>query len=227
MKRALVIAAHPDDEVLGCGGIISKYTQKGVRFFVLFIAEGSSCRFEDPNCPASLQAIEERTHYAYKALNLLGVSGYVFHDLPCGRLDTIPIIDITKIIEKVVYEFDPDTVYTHSAIDANNDHRIVHRASIMATRPTPRSKVQRVLSYEINSSSEWSFGEKFIPTNFEQINENDLALKIGAMTAYKTEVNEYPFPRSDQGIRTLAFRRGMQSGVPLAEAFTLIREFVS
>lgn len=227
MKRALIISAHPDDEVLGCGGIISKYIQKDVKFFVLFIAEGSSCRFQDPNCPASLQAIEERTHHACKALSLLGISNYLFSDLPCGRLDTIPIIEINKIIERAVYEFNPDTIYTHSAVDANNDHRIVHRASIMATRPTPKSKVQRLLSYEINSSTEWSFGEEFIPTVFEQINENDLALKIKAMSVYKTEVDEYPFPRSEQGLRTLAMSRGMQSGVPLAEAFTLIREFVS
>ena len=141
MKRALVIAAHPDDEVLGCGGIISKYIQRDVKFFVLVIAEGSSCRFQDPNCLASLEAIKERTHYASKALNLLGVSDYLFNDLPCGRLDAVPIIEINKIIENVISDFAPDTIFTHSAVDANNDHRIVNRASIMATRPTPINKV--------------------------------------------------------------------------------------
>jgi len=226
MKRVLIISAHPDDEVLGCGGIISKYINRGVQFFVLFIAEGSSCRFEDPNCQASLEAIKKRSECALQALKIMGVTDYIFSDLPCGQLDTIPILRINKIIENVVREFDPDTVYTHSDKDVNNDHRIVHRASIMATRPTPNSKVKRLLSYEVNSSTEWSFGENFIPTSFEKINEDDLIIKIKAMEAYITEVIEYPFPRSENGIRALAMRRGMQSGVPLAEAFNIIREFV-
>lgn len=227
MQKVLVIAAHPDDEVLGCGGIISKYGRKNVQFSVLFVAEGSSCRFEDPQCTESLKAIKERTECSLQALKILGIDNFMFSDLPCGRLDMIPIIAINKIIEKAIYEFEPDTVYTHSGIDANNDHRIVHRASIMATRPTPRSKIKRLFSYEVNSSTEWSFGEKFIPTTFEEINENDLAVKFKAMRAYKTEVIEYPFPRSELGLRALAMRRGMQSGVALAEAFSLIREFVS
>lgn len=226
MKNVLVIAAHPDDEVLGCGALISKYAKRGVKFVVLFIAEGSSCRFEDPKSLASLKAIEARAECSLQALKILGVTDFIFSDLPCGRLDTIPIILINKIIEKVIREFEPDTVYTHSDIDANNDHRIVHRASIMATRPTPSNKVQSLFSYEVNSSTEWSFGEKFIPTSFEMINENDLAVKIKAMQAYTSEVIEYPFPRSEQGIRALAMMRGMQAGAPLAEAFNLIREFV-
>ena len=124
MKRVLVIAAHPDDEVLGCGATMSKYSRQGVQFMVLFIAEGSSCRYADPACVDSIAAIALRTLQAVKALDLLGIQVYHFNDLPCGRLDQVPIIEINKTIEQAIRMFDPDTVLTHSALDANNDHRI-------------------------------------------------------------------------------------------------------
>lgn len=225
MKRVLIIAAHPDDESLGCGATISKYSRRGAEFMVLFIAEGSSCRYESPACAGSRDAIAQRTHQAINALSLLGVKDYQFNDLPCGRLDQVPIIEINKLIERVVKKFNPDTVLTHSGLDANNDHRVVHRATIMATRPSAENRVARVLSYEVLSSSEWAFGEAFLPTSFEQIEEHDLVLKCQAMAAYETEIKDYPFPRSEQGIRAQAMSRGMQAGVPLAEAFHLIREF--
>lgn len=225
MKRALVIAAHPDDEVLGCGATISKYSRRGAEFIVLFIAEGSSCRYADPACADSITATAVRTHQAINALALLGVKDYHFNDLPCGRLDQVPIIEINKVIEKIICNFNPDTVLTHSALDANNDHRIVYRATIMATRPGAQNRVARLVSYEVLSSSEWAFGEAFVPTCFEQIEEQDLALKWQAMAAYETEMKDFPFPRSELGIRAQAMCRGMQAGVPLAEAFHLIREF--
>jgi len=155
----------------------------------------------------------------------LGVKFHHFNNLPCGRLDQEPIIEINKVIEQAIRKFDPDTVFTHSALDANNDHRIVCRATIMATRPCAQSRVARVLSYEVLSSSEWAFGEAFAPTSFECIEERDLTLKWQALAAYEAEVKAYPFPRSEQGVRTQAMIRGMQAGVPLAEAFYLIREF--
>lgn len=225
MKRVLVIAAHPDDEVLGCGATISKYSSRGVQFMVLFIAEGSSCRYADPACAESVAAIANRTRQAINALDLLGVKDYHFKDLPCGRLDQVPMIEINKAIELAIRKFDPDTVLTHSALDANNDHRIVSRATVMATRPGAQNRVARLLSYEVLSSSEWSFGEAFVPSSFEQIEEPDLALKCQALMAYKTEVKAYPFPRSEQAVRAQAMNRGMQAGVPLAEAFQLLREF--
>jgi LmbE family N-acetylglucosaminyl deacetylase len=225
MKRVLVIAAHPDDELLGCGATISKYSSRGVHFMVLFIAEGSSCRYADPASLESVVAIADRTRQAINALDLLGVKDYLFNDLPCGRLDQVPIIEIIKIIELAISKFDPDTVLTHSALDVNNDHRIVHRATVIATRPGAQNRVARLLSYEVLSSSEWSFGEAFAPTSFEQIEEPDLALKCQALMAYDTEVKPYPFPRSEQAVRVQAMSRGIQAGVPLAEAFQLIREF--
>ena len=225
MRRVLVIAAHPDDEVLGCGAMMAKYSRQGVKFMVLFIAEGSSCRYADPACADSVAAIAARTAQAVKALAILGVQEYVFNDLPCGRLDQVPVIEINKAIEQAIRRFDPDTVLTHSALDANNDHKIVCNATIMATRPGAQNRVARLLSYEVLSSSEWAFSQVFAPTSFEQVEERDLALKWQALAAYETEVKGYPFPRSEHGVRAQAMNRGMQAGVALAEAFYLIREF--
>jgi len=225
MKRVLVIAAHPDDEILGCGATISKYSRKGVHFMVLFIAEGSSCRFADPRCAESVDAIAKRNQQSVNALSLIGIKNYYFNDLPCGRLDQVPIIEINKIIEQVIREFDPDTVLTHSGLDVNNDHKIVFRATMMATRPTANNRITRLLSYEVLSSSEWAFGETFVPNCFEQIEEQDLLSKWLSLAAYESEVIPYQFPRSEEGLRSQAMVRGMQAGVPLAEAFYIIREF--
>lgn len=225
MKRVLIIAAHPDDEVLGCGATIAKYSRLGTEFMVLFIAEGSSCRFTNPSCTESMTAIADRTKMAREALATLGLKYYYFNDMPCGRLDQVSIIEINKVIESAINKFKPDTVLTHSALDANNDHRIVFNATIMATRPTSFNRVERLLSYEVLSSSEWSFSHTFSPNVFEQVDEEALSLKWRALSAYETEVQAFPFPRSEEGLRAMAMTRGMQAGVPFAEAFCLIREF--
>lgn len=225
MKRALIIAAHPDDEVLGCGGLISKYRPKGVEFKVVIVGEGSSCRFNDPLSDESIATVKQRSVSAANAMAILQVQDFEFHDLPCGRLDQVPIISINKIIESAIRSFNPDTVFTHSQYDANNDHKIVFNSTIMATRPTAQSYVHRLMTYEVLSSSEWAFANSFAPNYFEEISENDLALKWQALAIYESEVKDYPFPRSKEGVRALAMARGMQAGFAYAEAFHLIREF--
>lgn len=225
MKRVLIIAAHPDDEVLGCGGFISKYQPQGIEFKVIFIGEGSTCRYDDYLCEEGVSAIKERTDAVTKAMGILKVQNFELHDLPCGRLDQIPIIDINKIIENAIRSFDPDIVLTHSPYDANNDHKIVFNSTIMATRPGAQNHVVKLMSYEVLSSSEWAFVNTFTPNYFEELSEGDLNLKWKALAAYETEVKDYPFPRSLEGIRSLAMTRGIQSGFVYAEAYHLIREF--
>jgi LmbE family N-acetylglucosaminyl deacetylase len=225
MKRVLIIAAHPDDEILGCGGLISKYQPQGVSFKIVFIGEGSTCRFQDPSCEAGIIAIEKRNVSAVKALNLLKIEDIEFHDLPCGRLDQVPIISINKIIEEAISGFCPDTVFTHSAYDANSDHKIVSNSTIMATRPGAKNHVSKLMSYEVLSTSEWAFINTFMPNYFEELSEDELNLKWQALAIYESEVKSYPFPRSSEGIRAKAMVRGMQAGYKYAEAFQLIREF--
>lgn len=225
MKRVLVIAAHPDDEILGCGGLISKYQSRGVIFKIIFIGEGSTCRFDDPGCDDGLNAIKQRNSASIKALSYLNIGDVEFNNLPCGRLDQTPIILINKIIEKAIKGFMPDTVLTHSQYDANNDHKIVFHSTVMATRPGAKNHVNTLMSYEVLSSSEWAYVDTFIPNYFEELTKRDVESKWHALSLYETEIKSYPFPRSSDGIKVLAMMRGMQSGFKYAEAFHLIRTF--
>lgn len=227
MKKVLIICAHPDDDILGCGGIMSKYSEKGVEFRVVFIAEGSSCRFKSGEIDTDdvRQVINDRNNCGVTALKSLGVENYKMYNLPCGRLDTVPLLEINKIIENEINEFRPDTIFSHSEYDANNDHRIVFRSLIISTRPVKKTNtVKAVYSFEILSSTEWNFTNPFEPNFFEELSYEDINKKWLALAAYETEIKDYPFPRSYDGIETLAKFRGMQAGVHFAEAFKLIRK---
>ena len=227
MNKALIIAAHPDDDILGCAGLMSKYRGK-VEFRVIFIAEGSSCRFNKDQIDNEkvVKVIEERNSFGIKALEELGVENYYFYNLPCGRLDQVAIIDINKIIEKEIQDFKPDTVFTHSFEDTNNDHIIVHRATQIATRPGSGTFVEKVYTYEVLSSSEWRFTHTFSPNYFESLSKKDVRNKWSALAEYESEIKEYPYPRSEEGIFSLAKYRGLQSGNAYAEAFKLIRQII-
>ena len=225
MEKILIIASHPDDEILGCGATILKCLRHDAQVRVLFLGEGSTCRFTDPTTKEALASINERNSWAVDALRVLGVSNYEFCNLPCGRFDQISIIEINKLIEKNIMQFQPDTVFTHFGGDTNNDHRIVNRATIMATRPCGKHIVDRLLCYEVLSSSEWNYQGSFIPNYFVTIDEADLNKKWEALACYQTEMRDYPFPRSREGVLNQAMQRGMQSGRHFAEGFQMVREF--
>ena len=225
-KKAMVIAAHPDDDVLGCGGTISILARQGVEIRVVFIAEGTTCRWEFPeNWDRKLvrDHIKHRNDCGVKAVQALGVDNCVFHNLPCGRLDQEPVIKIGKIIEKEIKTFDPDVIFTHSKKDTNVDHQIVYQATLQATRPGAQNAVDVVLAYEVLSSSEWNFSEPFAPNFFIEISKKDVDNKVAAMLHYDTEVKPLPFPRCEEIIRMKCNTRGSQIGVKNAEAFMLVR----
>lgn len=225
MNRVLVVVAHPDDEVLGCGATIHKIIRGGGVVRVLVLGEGSSCRYpkEMLGSEQVRTEISQRRQFADEALAVLGVVDAVFGDLPCGRFDTVPIIDIGKQIEAQIADFRPDTVITHFGGDANSDHRLTLSAVIAATRPVPNAAVRTVLSFETPSSTEWRFVECFQPNFFVDVCA-ELDVKLAAFDCYyETEGRPYPFPRCAEGLRTLAQYRGMQSGTSYAEAFAIIR----
>ena len=226
MNKILILAAHPDDEILGCGGLMAKYLEKNVEFRVVFIGEGSSCRFDLSQIVEIDKAIQNRNKSAINAMDNIGIRDFKFFDLPCGRFDTIPIIEINKIIESEIREFKPEAIFTHSKKDVNKDHRLVHESTIMATRPWTSNFIPSVYSYEVPSSSEWNFEDSFWPNYFIEINELQLEKKIHAFSMYKDEMRNYPFPRSKEGLKTMAMYRGIQSGFKYAEAFTLIRGLI-
>ena len=227
-NRILIVAAHPDDDILGCGGVMARCRKEGAAVKVVFLGEGSTSRFDasDRDGPEALAAIAERRNAAKKALDILGLEDITFHDLSCGRFDRAPILEIGKIIEAEIEAFKPDTVFTHSHVDANNDHGIAFQATLQASRPGALNHVANVLSYEVPTSTEWRFTETFTPNYFIGI-EDEIDAKIKAMAAYGSEQKPYPFPRSAEGLRALAMVRGMQAGIPYAEAFQVIRGILS
>ena len=146
-----------------------------------------------------------------------------FHNLPCGKLDQFPILEINKIIEKEIKLFCPDTILSHSSVDANSDHRRINESVIMATRPGALNFVERVLFFEVLSSTEWKFSNSFLPNYFVQLRKKDAENKVKSMKQYKSEVADFPFPRSEEGILSMLKVRGMQSGSEYAEAFETLR----
>ena len=191
----------------------------------MYIGEGSTCRFVDTSSKVAKTAIAKRKNSAIEAMKILGVNDYTFHDLPCGRFDQIPILEINKIIEKSIDEFSPDTVFTHSSKDTNSDHRILFNSTLMATRPVKENKVNQLFSYEILSSSEWKFNDAFLPNYFFSLEETHVKAKWEALKAYSSEIKQYPFPRSQEGVKALAMYRGMQAGFKYAESYELIRGY--
>ena len=221
MSRALFIGAHPDDVELGCGGLIDKLVKEGSDVRVISVAEDTSCRGGSKS--EIVREIGFRTNCSIKSLESLGVHSYSFYNLPCGSLNSVPLLTINKIIEQEIQEFKPECVYTHSINDANIDHKIVYESTRIATRPGASSPVREVYSYEVLSSTEWNFNDTFKPNVFVGLSADNLSKKIKAFKFYSSEQKKFPYPRSDKGITTLANYRGMQIGEQYAEAFQLVR----
>ena len=225
-SRTLVVAAHPDDEILGCGGTLAKLASCGEEIAVLFVAEGESARFSYDQLESTSvkQKIEERYSNAVTALESVGVSptNVTFLNFPCCRLDQIPIIELTKKIEEKVSSFNPSCIFCNAANDINIDHRVVFNATLAAARPLKSPSLRSIYCFEVLSSTEWNTTRPFQPTHFECIT-NFIDQKIEAMRIYGKELMDFPHSRSEQGIKALASYRGMQVGVKAAEGFELIR----
>ena len=221
----LVVAAHPDDEVLGCGGAIAKHTQNGDQVHILILAEGATSR--NPNRDRQLFASELSTleTAAHQASKILGVDSLFLYDFPDNRMDSCDLLDIIKVIEQAIDQYQPQIVYTHHAGDVNIDHQLIHRATVTACRPIPNQSVQTLLFFEIPSSTEWQTSGSalpFIPNWFVDISET-LECKLKALEVYKSEMRPYPHPRSLEAVEYLARWRGANIGVQAAEGFMLGR----
>lgn len=224
-KKILVIAAHPDDEVLGCGGTIAKYSEKGGEVYCLFLGRGKSSRFKDKKSKRLKKEQINLEKEAQRAAKILGISKIFFEDFPDQQYDNVPILDIVKVIEKIKNKIKPDIVFTHHQGDLNLDHRITFRAVLTACRPLPSETVKKLYSFEIPSSTEWSLPKRknyFVPNVFIDISDT-FNRKIKAFTAYKSEMRDYPHPRSIKGLEIIARRWGILVGKKLVEAFELIR----
>jgi N-acetylglucosamine malate deacetylase 1 len=223
-NSVLVLAAHPDDEVLGCGGTIAKWVDAGARVHVAFLADGVYSRQADSL--AQQAELLARRAAAQKACSILGAQSVSFGDFPDNRMDTIPLLDITQAVEALIGIHQPDTVLTHHAGDVNIDHRRLHEAVVTACRPQQGNPVKTLLCFEVASSTEWQLpgsGPVFAPNWFVDISAT-LARKLAALEAYAAELRAWPHPRSLQGVEHLAHWRGATVGVDAAEAFILGRQ---
>ena len=221
IKKALVVAAHPDDEVLGCGGTIAKMTANGTEVQTLILATGAASR-EDANNKLRKTAIEELKAGANKAADILGVAKVHFGEFPDNKMDSIPLLDIIKLIEALVNDFNPEIILTHHYGDLNIDHEITQRATFTACRPIPGSSINTILMFETVSSTEWpSFPHRaFQPNSYIDI-ENTFPIKQTALEAYMIEMRPSPHPRSFDQINHLACLRGAEIGIKAAEAFVI------
>lgn len=214
--NVLVISAHPDDEVLGCGATIAKHVNNKDKVYVVIVADGATARYKDN----MISLLKDSCH---KSNKLLGVKQVFFLGFKDQYLDSVPLIEIIKSIETIKSKVKPDVVYTHSYTDLNKDHQVVNKATLTAFRPVDKQKVQ-IYSYEVNSSTEWNPSDVFRPNIYIDIT-NFISKKIKAFECYKSEIRDYPHPRSKEAIIALAKYRGFQSALKYAESFHLIRGY--
>jgi len=221
-NNILIVAAHPDDEVLGCGGTIAKHRQNGDNVCVMFMTNGVAARQE-----SNALTISQRKKAALSALNILGVSDVHFFDFPDNGMDSVPFIEIVQTIEQLINQVKPSTVYTHFAHDLNIDHRITHNAVMTACRPQKGASVKAILTFEVLSSTEWNSATlpQFTPQYIVDIQEF-WELKINALAAYDAEIRAFPHSRSLPCIEALAVLRGASHGFEKAEAFFLERMLI-
>ena len=230
--KVLVVSAHPDDEIIGMGGLLKKISRDN-EIKVLFLADGITARkqggFKNSNEYETTKSqkeimqkeIEKRKQHAKNALKILGVKKTKFLDLPDNELDLIPFLRIVKEIEKEIEKTKCDTIFTHHHNDLNIDHKLAYEAVITAARPLENSKVNSIISFEAISSTDWRQPYSFKPNLFTDISK-ELPQKIKALKEYKNEIRKFPHPRSKETLEAVAIRWGSLYGYKAAEAFEIV-----
>jgi LmbE family N-acetylglucosaminyl deacetylase len=222
MMKILIVVAHPDDEVIGCGGTIAKLTPNNT-VTTLILGEGITSRSIPRHEKDSALSVLRKQ--CKNANSLLGVKNVTFNHFPDNKFDSIPLLNIIKSVEVLIKKIQPDEIFTHHYGDLNIDHRITYHAVLTATRPLKDNPIKKIFTFEVLSSTEWNIASAatmFTPNTWVNISDT-LQKKLDAMQEYSGEIRPYPHPRSIEGIKILASKRGLEVGVPYAEAFHLIR----
>ena len=222
--KVLVIAAHPDDEILGCGATAARLVSEGHDVHFAILGEGLTSRHPD-RAETDGKHLDTLHDQAHAAAAKLGVKSLVLHKLPDNRLDTVPLLEVVKITEGLIDRFTPQVIYTHHGGDLNVDHEVIHRAVLTATRPLDGNPVREIYAFEVPSSTEWAFqrmNQPFRPNVFMDVSST-LESKIAAMECYASEARKFPHPRSPEALRAIATRWGTVAGCAAAEAFELVR----
>lgn len=226
MKNILVIAAHPDDEVLGMGGTIAKLVKECCVVDVLIVTDGSSSQYRNSDHLAEI--IEAKKLETRNCANVLGVRDIYYGGLPDMKLDCTPHIDINQSIERVIDKVQPDTVFTHFWGDVNMDHQNVYKSTLVTVRPVLGQVVRNLYCYRVPSSTEWTPNKEdtmFMPNYFVDI-EQYAEQKYKAFACYSTELRDYPHPRSVQYLRESDKAAGLRVGMLAAEEFVMLRNLV-
>jgi len=221
-KKILIVAAHPDDEILGCGGTVARLIKEGCIGYTLILGEGVTSRDANRERGKRIQGIEKLKKQAHKANSIIGVKDVFVYDFPDNRFDEVALLDIVKAVEAVKYKVKPDVVYTHYWGDLNIDHRITCEAVLTACRPVKEEIVREIYSFEVPSSTEWNYPSAFNPNMFVDIT-GTFETKIMALQCYDAELRDFPHPRSEEALRARARQRGSSVGRCYAEAFKLVR----
>lgn len=221
MKSVLVIAAHPDDEILGIGSMAARLSREGNRVNCVILGEGQASRFCKDE--AGVSAIIEDLHCdTLKAAAIIGYENVYFENLPDNRFDSIDLLDVVKVVEAYIDQLKPQTIYTHWGEDLNVDHRVCNMAVLTATRPIDHSSPREIYAFETLSSTEWNFSAAFRPNVFINIEET-IDQKLQALACYTSELREAPHPRSLDIVEIAARKWGSLVGMRYAEAFQLLR----
>lgn len=219
-KKILVVAAHPDDETLGCGGAIAKHSNEGDEVKVIVMTDGVSSRFISKS-----KEVKNRNEALQKAMRILGADLLRCGEFPDNMLDTVPLLELIQYIENLKKDFNFDIIYTHSPSDLNIDHRIIFEATLTAFRPEPEECITEIRSFEIPSSTDYSSGkinQNFSPNLFIDTSSHH-ELKLKALGCYDMELRDFPHSRSLESVNALAKTRGASVGLKMAEAFEVIR----
>jgi LmbE family N-acetylglucosaminyl deacetylase len=218
--NVLIVAAHTDDEALGCGGTITRHVAEGDTVNIIYMADGVTSR---EKCEET--SFESRNAAAENAQAILGINKVYYLGLPDNRMDSLPFLDVVRPLEKIILQLKPEIVYTHHFGDLNVDHRITHQAVMTACRPLPDSCVREIYAFEVVSSTDWASPGllPFDPNCYIDISLY-LDVKMKALNAYALEMRPFPHARSTKAIEALACLRGSQVGLEAAEAFIILRQ---
>ena len=219
MNVVLVVVAHADDEVLGCGGAIARHVTEGDRVHVVYLADGVGARGGNFDLE-----VAKRNDARSRALNELGVAGWSAFEFPDNKMDSVPLLDVIQAVEQVVRDLQPCIIYTHHYGDLNVDHRVTHQAVMTACRPQPGASVREIYAFEVMSNTEWASPglAPFVPNAYIDITKFWIK-KRAALEAYDLEMRQAPHSRSIEHIEVLARHRGSCMGVAAAEAFMVMR----
>lgn len=222
MKKILIVAAHPDDEILGCGGTALRLAKEGNEIYTMILGEGITSRDDVRDSEIHKTELSSLKSDLEAANKFVGAENVFTESFPDNRFDSVPLLDIVKSIEKVKEKIRPDIIFTHFANDMNIDHTITNRAVLTATRPMKDETVKTIYAFEVLSSTEWNFPLSFTPDTFVDISDF-IEGKKEAMSLYKSEIRAFPHPRSIKGIELNAEYWGMRTALKYAEAFVTLR----